>query len=99
MHHNKIILGSSYDLVLTNNAHGSIGLDIVPPVNYSKSKISDLVNTTHATHGAQILPSGSMGFGGPGGAASATIALASSVEIRLGLPVTVVLALRQDVRA
>ena len=36
-----------------------------------------------------IVPSGLMGFIGPGGAASATIALASSVEIRLGLPVTV----------
>ena len=34
-----------------------------------------------------------MGFGCPGGAASATTALASSLEIIFGLPVTVVLAL------
>ena len=40
-----------------------------------------------------------MGFGGPGGAASATIALASSLEIRLGLLVTVVLALCEGMKA
>ena len=53
----------------------------------------------YTTHALIIIPSGSMGFGGPGRAASATIALASSLEIRLGLPVTVVLALCEGVKA
>ena len=44
-----------------------------------------------------------MGFGDPEGAAASTTALASLVEIRPGLPATVMLALqereREDVRA
>ena len=41
------------------------------------------------------VPIGPIGLGGPGLASSSTVALASSGEIKPGLPVTVVLALQQ----